>query len=307
MNKKELNALVREAVQKRLGHSFQCEINEIVKSGVAKQALVIQRGNDMVCPIIYLDAVYERFLAGATANEVVNEIAAHCRHNRSDLHTAVQGINDYSFANSRLIIKVINCEKNREFLTRTPHIQIEGLDLAGIFYLVLKNDGRELAGATVTRELMEAWGKSPEELLAAAEKNMELFYPLAATPIETIMEKLAKDNSMWGDMVRAQMHSTPDGLQLYVLCDAETSMMGASAFLMRKSLHDLATERDSNLIIFPSSIHELILLPETGILWEREEFYRMVRDVNQMFVSDKEFLSDHVYYYDRFTKEITYY
>lgn len=33
----------------------------------------------------------------------------------------------------------------------------------------------------------------------------------------------------------------------------------------------------------------------------------MVRTVNQTSVTEEDFLSDHVYYYNRTTKEITYY
>ena len=64
-------------------------------------------------------------------------------------------------------------------------------------------------------------------------------------------------------------------------------------------LSELAEKLDSNLIILPSSIHELLLLAENADS-EVEVFRSMVQEVNRNEVLAEDFLSDSVY---RFVKD----
>ena len=54
----------------------------------------------------------------------------------------------------------------------------------------------------------------------------------------------------------------------------------------------------ANFFILPSSIHESILILDTGEM-DAKELQAMVMSVNQTNVSPEERLSDEVYYYDR--------
>ena len=56
-------------------------------------------------------------------------------------------------------------------------------------------------------------------------------------------------------------------------------------------------EKNSNLFILPSSIHEVLLLPETQE-FNKDELANMVQDINKYVVSDMDFLSDNVYFYN---------
>ena len=56
----------------------------------------------------------------------------------------------------------------------------------------------------------------------------------------------------------------------------------------------------------PSSVHEVILVPEEEDT-DEEFFSQLVRDANQSSVGLIDLLSDQVYYYDRKKKEILYY
>ena len=49
--------------------------------------------------------------------------------------------------------------------------------------------------------------------------------------------------------------------------------------------------------MLPSSIHELILLPDK-VDYERKELDELVRQVNSQCVEAEDFLSDHAYYYN---------
>ena len=91
-------------------------------------------------------------------------------------------------------------------------------------------------------------------------------------------------------------------LSFYVLTNKD-KMFGASAMLYTEQMKRLAYRLQSDLLILPSSVHEVLLLPDDH---DREyDFYRqMVQEVNATQVDPEEILSDSLYRYDREKAEI---
>lgn len=66
----------------------------------------------------------------------------------------------------------------------------------------------------------------------------------------------------------------------------------------------MAEKLQGDLLILPSSIHEVLVIPDTG--WQDyEALNAMVRAVNREVVSREEQLSDHIYRYIRREKRLT--
>ena len=63
-------------------------------------------------------------------------------------------------------------------------------------------------------------------------------------------------------------------------------------------LRALADDLGENFYILPSSVHEILLLPDSGA--EDARYLReMIREVNATQVEPEEVLSDNLYYFDR--------
>ncbi len=76
--------------------------------------------------------------------------------------------------------------------------------------------------------------------------------------------------------------------------------------LYEKMLQETADLFHKNLVILPSSIHEVILIPvDSADSATLEKYTQMVREVNESQLADDEILSDHAYYFNRRTKIIT--
>ena len=67
-----------------------------------------------------------------------------------------------------------------------------------------------------------------------------------------------------------------------------------------------AEKLGKNFYILPSSVHEVILLPEDKVS-SSENLLTMVMEVNRTQLAPEEVLSDAVYYYDRKSGEISIY
>lgn len=91
----------------------------------------------------------------------------------------------------------------------------------------------------------------------------------------------------------------PDVVNIYVLTNTMKNL-GAGA-LVNHSVQKVLYEyfNGKNLYILPSSIHELLILPEEdSFSHSAEALISMVKEVNYTMVSKDDFLADHVYYFD---------
>ena len=82
---------------------------------------------------------------------------------------------------------------------------------------------------------------------------------------------------------------------LYILTNSNMQN-GAGLIFCDDVLHRI-WEKVGNYFLFPSSIHELIICPDSGAL-QKDDFDFMVKSTNSEAVSSEEKLSDRSFYYD---------
>jgi hypothetical protein len=86
-------------------------------------------------------------------------------------------------------------------------------------------------------------------------------------------------------------------MKLYVLTN-ESATNGATAICNDKKMREIAEMLDSDLIVLPSSIHEVIIMPKDDSL-DIDSLIQMVQDINGSEVAADEILSNNVYVYSR--------
>lgn len=84
---------------------------------------------------------------------------------------------------------------------------------------------------------------------------------------------------------------------MYVLTN-QRGIYGAAAMLYPELLKDFAERQKTDLVILPSSVHEVLLVPVRGSL-DFAWFRCMVRSINRSEVPPEDWLSDQVYVYRR--------
>ena len=127
-----------------------------------------------------------------------------------------------------------------------------------------------------------------------AKRNMSKKQPVR---IQSMFDVLS---SMMGEITEEMFEEI--NLQMYVLSN-ETKINAASGIIFTEKIQEFADVHEANLFILPSSIHELILIPDSGEL-DVEYLANMVREINATQVPPEEVLSDKVYYYDRNQKAL---
>lgn len=142
----------------------------------------------------------------------------------------------------------------------------------------------------VTDELLDHVGLDVFDLELAATNN--LMKIVKFKDMLGMLEELQAEENINEDL--------PKDL-LYVLT-TEDKYQGAAAMLIINNLEMIHKKIKCNFYILPSSVHEVIIVPDTDnqiSSKKTEEFYKMVCDVNRTTVDPIDKLTDSVYYYSQ--------
>ncbi len=203
-----------------------------------------------------------------------------------------------------VIFRLIPTEANKELLLDVPSIPF--LDLSLVFYLFLAEQKQGHIAALIHNHHMKSWNLDSKQLYKLASENTpRLLPPKLQLMGDLIQEMYISDSShssaAFPDILSETdcqtIKEASDLLPLYVLTN-RTGACGACACLYPHVLKNFANLLNQDLLILPSSIHEVLILPDDKT-YTVPELSRMVFEINRTEVPVHERLSDHVYAYSR--------
>ena len=160
-----------------------------------------------------------------------------------------------------------------------------------VFYYSVEEAALGRASILIHSNHLIMWGQTTDVLYRIAQNNMR----------RSMQELLIPMQELIGEMTGIKPDQT-DGVKMYVLTN-RAKLNGASAMLYSDKIRELAEHLQSDLLILPSSVHEVLLLPDDHE--QQYDFYReMVEEVNTTQVEPEEILSYHLYRYSRQKAEI---
>lgn len=288
--------VLTEKLTQRLGPDCRLLIQKIPKNnGVILDGLCIGKKGASIAPTVYLNSYFEQYQEGASIEQLVEEISQLYSRDSSFLRTDFSIINDFSRLKSKIVYKLIHTAANINLLKDIPSIPY--LDLSIVFYLYLDESPSGQMTALIYNHHLAAWDTSIEELYQLASQNTPFLFPPDLKTMSQIMQEILRrncDNEETLDFMQDFSKSQPLS-PLYVLTNS-AGINGACTILYPKVLQNLSQQLKQDLVILPSSIHEVLLVPFDEHI-SLDELSDMVKQVNQAEVAMEEQLSDHVYYY----------
>lgn len=279
-----------DLLQDRMGDAYEIRVVRVTKNNdVELTGVALTRQCDSIFPTIYLEGLYEEYREGESFDILVDRIMNCHEEQAMALDLDMTFFRDYDRVRSRIFYKLVSFKANRKFLADAPCIRWH--DLAVVFYYALEESVARRAYITINRQHMLMWKQSAESLYRIAGRNTRRDMP----------ELLVSMGELVREMTGMHMRDAAE-LPMYVLTNQD-KRYGASAMLYSRQISALADQFESDLLILPSSVHEVLLLPDD----HRQEyaFYRqMVREVNTTQVEPEEVLSYSLYRYNRKNSEI---
>ena len=243
-------------------------------------------------PMYYIDASYE--------NDLAPEIAARNIKKLFDEHADEMPVfnvddifSDFEAVKSRIIACVVNGEKNND----NDFVKVKLGNLAAIFKVVIPC-GAETGTVTISKNFLDSWGVTAEDIIEAAKANVPNF---SCRSMFEVLLGFGYPEEMFGSD-----DDTPGGMPPMYVITTDNQTYGASALFYNDIIKDFAEKKNSDVVIIPSSIHELIVIPVDDST-DSESILAIVKEVNQTQVTAEEFLSDDVYFYTRSKGYITSY
>lgn len=281
---------IREKVEELA--DFPCEVKiqkQEKNNGVFYNALVIWDAGKEFVPVISLDKyvkkIEKEIMTPTDAARMIlfdyKNAMIEAKIPKEFLHMDKKAVLDI------VTYKVVNAGKNLNLMESCPHKTF--LDLLVVYKMSFEKDGK-FGSSIIRNELLNAYNISPEELDAVAQRNTKEnsgFQVLSANQVQALF---------------ADLEVEADENEPMYMMGNQSGMYGANIILYKEYFEKLAEKLNDDLYVFPSSVHELVVVPAS--LMDESEARRIVQAVNAAEVTEEEWLSDNAYLFDRKSQKL---
>lgn len=283
---------VMSSIKVRLGEAYDVRSQIVRKNnGIELTGISIHQEGEKAAPVFYLDEYVDREplceeAAEITAREITNKYMTYgtvpeiIKEMESDFY-------EFDKIKDKVRFKLINTKNNEALLKQIPSMPY--MDLSVVFYLCIEENKEGMMAALIHNEHMSVWGVSKQDIYDEALKNM----------LRTMPAVIMSMNDILGDYGNSEevKRGIEGVLPLYVMTSS-TGVNGAACMLYPDVLSEFAEDKEGDIIILPSSLHEVLLLVDGGG-YDYSELAKLVKYVNATEVSNEEILSEYVYKYEQ--------
>ena len=291
MNFHEFIKEVKEEVEQRTGRNVV--IQPVLKNNDTEyQGLVIIDSVLNVSPTIYLEPFYYRYIDGQEFEEVIEDIIKEYQKNQPTKDFDISLFRDFDKVKSRLIMKLVNTKKNKKLLEQVPSIPF--CDLSIVFLVDVTQAMNEYATILIYHQHLKLWDISVEELYNLAKEN---------TPRQ-LQPRLDDLHDVF-EFITGESLEFLENINIKILTN-HLHIHGATCIAYPELLKELYDIFEDNVVIIPSSIHEVLVFPEKNMPdgYGLEYLNDMLNCVNQTELANHEILSDNVYLFNGTDLEI---
>ena len=268
MELKEFMEVIKERLKEKIGNNFT--VKEITKNNdVILNGIVFTNRT-----VVYMEDLFNAYINGKTIDEIINMIVGMYRTNNNG-KISYEYLTDFNNVKDKLSLKLINREKNKKIMKLCPYK--EYLDFILIVNINV-NVFNSVGTVKVTNDILKSWNKSFEDIFEIA---LNSTIPV----IKSMVELFGLSEEDVNDFI-------------YVITNKD-SYFGSAAMLFNNNepLIKIAEKFNSDLYVFPCSVHEVVVIP--AIDNNIDYLYSMVKNINNTVINDKDYLSDNVYKYDK--------
>lgn len=291
MNYEEFKVSVEKYMKQQFPkEDYEVSIRKVTKNnGLSLDGLCIFKKGVNASPTIYLESYYDLYKKGKILADVLQMIEGEYYLGMEKAPKLPYPGENYETVKNRIIMRLINYEKNAEILQECPFIRI--YDLAISFRWLAHQDDIGISTALITYSEMERWGITKEQLFRDASANTPRIFPAHFAKLRDVV----KDSGF--EMEQADV-------ELFVVTN-EQGINGATSILYSDLLENIAQTIGSSYYLLPSSIHEMMICPAEERIGP-SMLLSLVKEANHMVVTMGEVLSDNIYYYDRGLRRLTF-
>lgn len=279
-------------ILKGMGKVCTTQFTDVKKTNAVYEGLVYRDENVSVnvSPTINVTKLYEDYQQGASESKIVDSLKYFVEHGNVE-GDEIKKLGDWEAVKSNVFLAILNKERNLEMLEDTVYYDF--LDFVVICKILVNMkesaNGKSINGSVLVKDsLLSLYGIAKEELFKTAYGNTKNILQFEIRDMFDIIKQ-----TKGGDM---DIDMSLMGEDIMKVIFTKDMIYGSSAMLYNDIFDEIAKSYHSNLVILPSSLHELIVIP--AVENNDYEFINgMIHEVNEEQLAPEDFLSDHAYYY----------
>lgn len=258
----------------------------VKNNGKERKGITVSEKGIHISPTIYLEEYFQQFQEGKPIEKIVEKILQLYEEVKCSHPCEESLLQNYEELKGKFACKLIHRGKNEKLLNDIPYVP--WMDLAIVVFVLLEVSPYGTATVLVRKEHLEIWGLTEAQLFDEAKKNTPILLPYQFCPMRKLLREICP---------YAVDEGEKEEESLYVLSNKLRSF-GAASMLYEGILEKVGQKLGENYYILPSSIHEVIVVPESKSP-VKQDLEEMVREINETQVEEEEVLSDRVYYFSR--------
>lgn len=272
----------------------EIKLEEVRKLNSSYTALIVRPQGCLVAPSIDLNSLYAMTEDGASFDSVMKIASSLAQRRKPDCMDAGR-MQEYETVKNKLFIRICDAEKNKIMLEDVPHQTCCGLAVTYHVLVSEEDEKEEVASAMVTNSLLAQYGISKEQLHHDAVASSTKLMPAAVTPLEKIIQgMLGMEDHVQPETLEEQLKEINFETEFMIVVSNRAKINGASAIFYPGLLAEIGKRMKKSFFILPSSIHEVILVPDNG-KFDVSDFRDMVKSINASEVQEKDRLSNNVF------------
>lgn len=248
-------------------HGITAKLTCNRRNGVLKMGFILRTADSLVAPVLYFNEKEE-------VEDYVQRAIDFIDHHEEPKFD-ISMLAEKSFALDHVIMS-LQKRSDENLVKRTLFDNEVILRIEFTF----ENDTDSIPSIKVTDELLDYYGLTEGQMFDAARKNMRDRFIINSLPEMVGLNKEFFD------------------VEMYV-CSTENAHYGAAALAFPELFASLCEmgRGYKKLVLLPSSIHELVILPLNSDT-DLSELKAMVHDINVKLVEPELQLDEHLYIYD---------
>lgn len=314
MNYEEFKNYVMEHIKEYLPESFkdaELKILSLKKNQVTKDGLNLRQKGSKIAVNLYMEEFFRRYQNGEEMPGILTAMAnvfqERCPKELEDFDYS--SFLKYDVVKDLIIPVLMGVKNNEDYQESHPSRVVAG-DMF-VSYKIAKDESKQYT-IPITNELANLIGVNEEELYNQALRNInkddvcieDMSNVTKRMLMPQLLEMVNGDEAAANEMFE-KVCSIPDENKhktLYVVTTSGKNQ-GASVMISQEIMDKVAKEAGGDLLIIPSSIHEIIAM-KVGTE-PVENLKSMVCETNTTSVQDEDKLTDNVYAYNSETRELT--
>ena len=254
----------------------------VKNNGKERKGITVSEKGIHISPTIYLEEYFQQFQEGKPIEKIVEKILQLYEEVKCSHPCEESLLQNYEELKGKFACKLIHRGKNEKLLNDIPYVP--WMDLAIVVFVLLEVSPYGTATVLVRKEHLEIWGLTEAQLFDEAKKNTPILLPYQFCPMRKLLREICP---------YAVDEGEEEEESLYVLSNKLRSF-GAASMLYEGILEKVGQKLGENYYILPSSIHEVIVVPESKSP-VKQDLEEMVREINETQVEEEEVLSDRVF------------